>query len=104
MEGQSAATDDRAPYELWLGYDGLLVPFAEISALLVYQPVWDRRIIAAYGNVPNDARAIVLLRDGRALPARRALSDLQARWSEWQAGDHEEQTNTTVEPGNEDVQ
>ena len=82
MDGeQSAAT---AP-ELWLGYDGLVVPFDLISALLVYQPAWDRRLMQAYGRVPADVRAVVLLNDGRMLPARRALDDLQARWSAWQA-------------------
>jgi hypothetical protein len=74
-----------APTELWLGYDGLLVPLASITAVLAYQPAWDRRIIHAYGSVPPDVRAVVLLDDGRALPARRALNDLHARWTEWQA-------------------
>lgn len=72
--------------ELWLGYNELLVPFDAISALLVYQPVWDRRIAQAYGRVPGDVRAVVLLSDGRTLPARRTLSDLHARWTAWQAG------------------
>lgn len=78
---QSAA----AAQELWLGYHELLVPFDAISALLVYQPVWDRRIEQAFGRVPGDVRAVVLLCDGRTLPARRALSDLHARWTAWQA-------------------
>lgn len=78
---QSAA----AAQELWLGYNELLVPFDAISALLVYQPVWDRRIAQAYGRVPSDVRAVVLLVDGRTLPARRTLSDLHARWTAWQA-------------------
>ena len=77
----SAASHD----QLWLGYDNLLVPFAAITALLVYQPAWNRRIAQAYGSVPSDVRAVVLLRDGRTLPARRRLADLQARWSTWQA-------------------
>lgn len=82
MDGdQSAATAS----ELWLGYDALVVPFDLISALLVYQPAWDRRLAQAYGRVPADVRAVVLLNDGRMLPARRALADLQARWSAWQA-------------------
>jgi len=72
---------------LWLGLDGLLAPLAEIEALLVYRPVWDRRIIAAYGRVPDGVRAVVLLRDGRALPSRRSLDDLDARWAAWRADD-----------------
>lgn len=71
--------------EVWLGYDSLLVPFNIISALLVYQPAWDRRLTQAYGHVPTDVQAVVLLTDGRVLPARRTLADLQTRWSSWQA-------------------
>jgi len=71
--------------EVWLGYDGLVVPLSMISALLVYQPVWNRRIEHDYGHVPNDVLSVVLLHDGRVLPARRTLADLRARWSAWQA-------------------
>jgi hypothetical protein len=78
-----------------LGYD-LLAPFDQISAVLVYQPAWDRRIIQAYGQVPNGIQAIVMLKDGRLLPSRRSLADLHSRWSAWQqtgstpnASDHE---------------
>lgn len=72
------------PDELWLGYNDVLVPFTEISALLVYQAAWDRRIIQAFGRVPPDAQAVVLLADGRVFPSRRALEDLQSRWTGWQ--------------------
>lgn len=75
---------------LWLGVDGLLAPLAEIEALLVYRPAWDRRIVAAWGRVPDGIRAVVLLRDGRALPSRRALDDLDARWAAWRASDDEQ--------------
>lgn len=84
-QGSQAADDAAAQQELWLGYDGLLVPLQMISALLVYQPVWDRRIMHDYGHVPSDVQAVVLLHDGRALPARRALADLRSRWNAWQA-------------------
>lgn len=86
MKQGSEAADDAASFqqELWLGYDGLLVPLSMISALLVYQPVWDRRIMHDYGRVPADVQVVVLLRDGRALPARRALADLRLRWNAWQ--------------------
>jgi len=69
---------------LWLGHDGLSVELAAISALLAYQPAWDRRIAQSYGRVPDGVRAVVLLRDGRMLPARRSLDDLRARWVAWQ--------------------
>jgi hypothetical protein len=118
LKQQSEAGSDEAPppQELWLGYDALLVPFYLISALLVYQPVWDRRIIHDYGRVPVDTQAVVLLRDGRVLPARRTLADLRERWNAWQArygadhsssaehegssGDQDDLLLTT--PGNED--
>lgn len=74
--------------ELWLGYDELIVPMALINALLVYQSAWDRRIAAAYGSVPGDVRTVVLLHDGRVLPSRRELADVQARWADWRARQH----------------
>ena len=88
------------PQELWLGYDGLVVPFALISALLVYQPAWERRITHDYGWAPADARAVVLLTDGRVLPSRRALAEIHARWTDWQArqaGDRSAETKHDVE-------
>jgi hypothetical protein len=89
-QGSEAADDAAVQQELWLGYDGLLVPLQMISALLVYQPVWDRRIMHDYGHVPADVQAVVLLHDGRALPARRALADLRLRWNAWQAAQADE--------------
>lgn len=92
MKQGSEATDEAADVqqELWLGYDGLVVPLGMISALLVYQPVWDRRIMHDYGSVPPDVQVVVLLHDGRALPARRALADLRMRWNAWQAAQTDE--------------
>lgn len=86
MKEQFEAADHHSSseQELWLGYDGLLVPLHAISALLVYQPVWDRRIMHDYGQVPLDVQVVVLLHDGRVLPARRSLADLRSRWNEWQ--------------------
>jgi hypothetical protein len=86
LKRSDAADGDRgSQQELWLGYDGLMVPLQSISALLVYQPAWDRRIIHDYGRVPVDVQAVVLLYDGRVLPARRTLADLRARWNAWQS-------------------
>lgn len=81
------APDRVQPSELWLGYADLLVPLEAISALLRYQAAWDRRIARDYGRVPSDVQAVVLLKDGRVLPARRALADLHERWIRWQAQD-----------------
>lgn len=72
---------------LWLGVDALLAPLAEIEAVLVYRAAWNRRIIACCGRVPEGTRAVVLLRDGRALPSRRSLDDLEARWAAWRTAD-----------------
>jgi hypothetical protein len=62
----------------------MMAPFALISAVLVYQPVWDRRIAQSCGSVPSAIQAVVLLTDGRVLPSRRSLADIHARWIEWQ--------------------
>lgn len=83
---------------LWLGHDGLSVELAAIRALLTYQPAWDRRIAQSYGRVPSDVRAVVLLHDGRMLPARRALDDLHARWAAWQASQRDSLHTATDEP------
>ncbi|HEX6289145.1 MAG TPA: hypothetical protein VFZ66_08130 [Herpetosiphonaceae bacterium] len=92
-----AGSDATAQHDLWLGYDGLLVPLSMISALLVYQPVWDRRILHDYGRVPTDIQAVVLLHDGRVLPARRALADLRARWSAWQCAQERAEADPALE-------
>ncbi len=80
---KNIADDGHTPTELWLGYD-LLAPYDQISAVLAYQPAWDRRIVQAYGQVPNGIQAIVMLNDGRLLPSRRSLADLHTRWTAWQ--------------------
>ena len=71
--------------ELWLGYAGLSVECAAVSALLHYRETWDRRIRQSYGAVPADVSAVVLLEDGRALPARRPLADLRRQLQQWEA-------------------
>lgn len=70
--------------ELWLGYNGAVAPFGQISAMLLYQPIWDRRLVQTGGSVPSGVQTVVLLTDGRVLPARFALADLHARWVAWQ--------------------
>ncbi len=37
---------------LWLGYDGLSVRFVDVTAVLLYHPSLDARIVSAYGRVP----------------------------------------------------
>lgn len=72
---------------MWLGYDGLSVRYTRVSAIVAYQATWDRRIIQAYGEVPADVCAVVLLEDGKALPARRPLEELHQQLVAWNA-DH----------------
>ncbi len=85
MEHPEAAWEaEPEPRELWLGYARLVIPFELISAILVYQPIWHRRIIQCYGSVPAGIRSLVLLTDGQVLPSSRALADLHARWVAWQ--------------------
>ena len=63
--------------EMWLGYAGLTVECADVSAIVLYRQAWDRRIIQAYGMLPADICCVVLLEDGRALPAQRSIDDLR---------------------------
>jgi hypothetical protein len=69
---------------VWLGYAGLSVAPGAVSALLVYQPTWDRRIAQSYGTIPAGIRCVVILDDGRVLPARRTIEDLRRQLSAWQ--------------------
>ncbi len=68
---------------LWLGYSGLVVECAAVSAVINYQSVWDRRIIQSYGRLPAGVCCVVLLEDGRALPAQRSTDDLRRQWNAW---------------------
>ena len=70
--------------EMWLGYSGLVVDCAAISALVLYQQAWDRRIVQSYGTLPAGVRCVVLLQDGRALPAQRPIDDLRRQLIAWQ--------------------
>ncbi|CAA9289382.1 MAG: hypothetical protein AVDCRST_MAG26-3978 [uncultured Chloroflexia bacterium] len=70
--------------EIWLGYAGLSVECSAVSALVQYQPAWDRRIHQSYGAIPVGVSTVVLLEDGRALPARRPLDELRRQLRQWQ--------------------
>ena len=71
--------------ELWLGFSSLNIDFRLISAIVRYQTEWDRRIIQAHGALPTGVRSVVLLHDGRALPSRRSVDELNQQWHTWRA-------------------
>jgi hypothetical protein len=71
---------------LWLGYDGLALPFREISAVLLYQPALDSRIVQTYGRVPRGVAAVVVTDAGAYLPARYPAELLRRRWADWRSG------------------
>jgi hypothetical protein len=68
---------------LWLGYDGLDLPFGEIAAVLLYHPALDGRIILAHGSVPRGVRSVVVTAAGAYLPARLSAELLRRRWALW---------------------
>ncbi|MCU0490969.1 MAG: hypothetical protein MUD01_05255 [Chloroflexaceae bacterium] len=68
---------------LWLGYDGLALPFTEISAILLYQPALNQRIQRAYGAVPQGVQAVIVTSSGDYLPARWNADQLRQRWAMW---------------------
>ncbi|GIV96571.1 MAG: hypothetical protein KatS3mg057_1228 [Herpetosiphonaceae bacterium] len=77
--------------KLWLGYDGLNIPFGQIVAVMRYRRAWDRHILRTYGRIPANIRAVVVTDDGSYYPAGRTLEDLHARWAAWRqqlAGEH----------------
>lgn len=71
--------------DIWLGYSGLTVNCAAISAVVHYQNAWDRRIVQSYGAIPPGIQSVVLLEDGRALPAQRTIEELRRQLATWQA-------------------
>ncbi len=71
--------------EIWLGYSGLSVDAGSISAIIQYQPAWDRRIVQSHGTVPAGVECVVVLENGDVLPASRPIDDLRSQWNTWQA-------------------
>jgi cytochrome c biogenesis factor len=69
---------------LWLGYDGLAVPYADVVAVLLYQPALDARIASTYGHVPPGIRAVVVAGD-HYWPSRWDAEWLRQRLTEWRS-------------------
>jgi nucleoside phosphorylase len=68
---------------LWLGYDGLAVPYNDVVAVLLYQPALDARIVHTYGHVPPGIRAVVVVTGDRYWPSRWEAEWLRRRLVEW---------------------
>jgi hypothetical protein len=71
---------------LWLGYDGLSVPYGDVVAVLLYRPSLDTQIMRAYGRVPANVRAVVMTSDGAFWPSSWSPTQIRRRWSSWRAG------------------
>jgi hypothetical protein len=71
---------------LWLGYNGLSVRYADVVVVLVYRPSLDTRIRAAYGQVPSNVRAVVVIGEDIFLPSRWSADDLRHRLAHWRKG------------------
>ncbi|MFV9505545.1 MAG: hypothetical protein AB4911_13400 [Oscillochloridaceae bacterium umkhey_bin13] len=68
---------------LWLGYNGLDLPFRQIVAIINYRPALDPWIAASYGHVPLGVQAVVVTDAGNYLPARWPVERLRAQWTRW---------------------
>jgi hypothetical protein len=68
---------------LWLGYDGLSVPYDDVVAVLLYQPALDTRIARAYGHVPPGVRAVVVTVGESYWPSRWDAEWLRHRLADW---------------------
>jgi cytochrome c biogenesis factor len=68
---------------LWLGYDGLAVPYSDVIAVLLYQPALDARIARAYGRVPPGVRAVVVTGADGYWPSRWDADWLRRRLADW---------------------
>lgn len=68
---------------LWLGYNGLTVLFADVVAVLHYQPALNGRITVAYGNVPSGVQTVVVTAQGDFFPSRWRVEQIRRSWSIW---------------------
>jgi cytochrome c biogenesis factor len=68
---------------LWLGYDGLAVPYTDVVAVLLYQPALDARIARSYGSVPLGVRAVVVTGGDVYWPSRWEAEWLRRRLADW---------------------
>lgn len=67
----------------WLGYNGLALAFADITAVLVYTTALDGRIKHAYGSVPSGVCTVVVSVDGEYWPSRWPIDAVRRRWADW---------------------
>lgn len=70
---------------LWLGYDGLSVPYRQVVAVLIYIAPLDGLLERSYGRVPAGVQAVVLTSRGEYLPARWSPQHLRQRWAAWRS-------------------
>jgi hypothetical protein len=68
---------------LWLGYDGLIIRYADIVAVLFYRPTLDAHLLRDYGHIPATVRAVVVTRDGAFWPSSWRAEHLHRRWVRW---------------------
>lgn len=68
---------------LWLGYDGLSLPYAHVSAVLFYRPALADRVRDSYGRVPANIRAVVVTQGGEYYPSSWTVQHLRSRLARW---------------------
>ena len=68
---------------LWLGYNGLAIPYTDVVAVLIYGTALDGVLVRSYGFVPPGIQAVVLTATGDYLPARWTPYQLRTRWAGW---------------------
>ena len=68
---------------LWLGYNGLTVRCADVTAVLFYHPVLNARIIKSYGRIPANVQAIVVMSDGTFFPSSWSVEHLRQHLTRW---------------------
>lgn len=71
--------------QLWLGYDGLTVECAQVSAVLLYQPALASKVLRSYGRIPANIRAVVVTGDGAYLPSSWTAQQLRVRLTRWRS-------------------
>ena len=76
---------------LWLGYDGVIIRYADIVAVLFYRPTLDAQLVRDYGHIPANIRAVVVTSDGAYWPSSWRADHLRRRWARWR--DRHNETN-----------
>lgn len=74
--------------QIWLGYDGLSLPYDQVAVVLIYQPALRGHVLQSYGRIPANIQAIVVTDRGEYLPSSWTAQQLRQRLARWRNAAH----------------